>query len=130
MSSDPIADLITKIRNGQMVHAETVMVPHSKIKEDLANVLVAEGYLRKVKKVEEGGHPALKIALKYVEGEPAIREIKRVSKPGHRIYRSSKELGKVRQGLGVGIVTTPQGIFTNREARQKNLGGELICLVW
>ncbi|MFC1632897.1 30S ribosomal protein S8 [Patescibacteria group bacterium] len=130
MSSDPIADLITKIRNGLMVQKNTITVPYSQIKENLANVLVAEGYLHKVKKTEEEGHPALEIVLKYVDKEPAIREIKRVSKPGHRIYRSSKELSKVYQGLGVGIVTTPQGIFTSREARSKGLGGELICQVW
>jgi len=126
---DPIGDMLTRIRNGYLRRRESVELPHSKMKEELAKLLVEEGYLEKTKNFKESGRPGkmLHLDLKYGGGEPAISEIKRISKPGQRIYAVSDRLP--RKFRGITIVSTSQGLMTAREARKKGLGGELVCEV-
>lgn len=127
--TDPIADLLTRIRNGQAASKAQVTMPASKAKKALANVLKSEGYVGDI--VEEGvdGKPQLTITLKYHEGRPVIDSIKRVSRPGLRIYRGKDELPKVLGGLGVAIVSTSKGVMSDREARALGEGGEVLCTV-
>ena len=127
--SDPIADLLTRIRNAQMVAKPTVLVPSSKVKIAIAQVLKDEGYIDGFKVSSAGGKSALEIALKYYAGRPVIERIGRVSRPGLRVYRGSGAIPQVQNGLGVAIVTTPQGVMTNRKARATGLGGEALWSV-
>ena len=127
--SDPIADLLTRIRNAQMVAKTAVTVPSSKVKVAIAQVLKDEGYIDGFKISSANGKSELEIALKYYAGRPVIEKIERVSRPGLRIYRSSTAIPQVQNGLGVAIVTTPKGVMTDRKARAAGVGGEVLCFV-
>jgi small subunit ribosomal protein S8 len=127
--SDPIADLLTRIRNGQMAKKANVQVSASGKKEAVLQVLSDEGYLQYEKVEDEKGMPSLNITLKYFNEQPVIKIIKRVSRPGLRVYKSKEDLPKVLGGLGVAIVSTSQGLMTDKKARQLGQGGEVICLV-
>ena len=125
---DPIADMLTRIRNGQAANKFAINMPSSKLKVAIANVLAAEGYIESVK-VLEGAKPELEITLKYFQGKPVVESIQRVSRPGLRIYKRKDELPKVMGGLGVAVISTSKGVMTDRAARQAGLGGEIICYV-
>ena len=125
---DPIADMLTRIRNGQAANKVAINMPSSKLKVAIANVLAAEGYIESVK-VLEGANPELEITLKYFQGKPVVESIQRVSRPGLRIYKRKDELPKVMGGLGVAVISTSKGVMTDRAARQAGLGGEIICYV-
>ena len=127
--SDPISDLLTRIRNAQMVSKATVSVPSSKVKVAIAQVLKDEGYIDGFQVKSENGKSELEIALKYYAGRPVIERIERVSRPGLRVYKGSAAIPQVMNGLGVAIVTTPQGVMTDRKARQAGIGGEVLCYV-
>lgn len=127
--SDPISDMLTRIRNAQSSEKMTVSMPASKLKAAIAEVLKDEGYIEEVVRREESGKPVLEIALKYYAGRPVIEKIERVSRPGLRIYRGSKEIPKVMNGLGVAIVSTSKGVMTDRKARAAGIGGEVLCIV-
>ena len=129
--SDPIGDLLTRIRNGQMRGAAKVKSPFSRQRVRVLDVLQAEGFIRGYAEVEfKGGMKELEIELKYHEGRPVIRELKRISTPGRRVYASVRDLRPHRSGLGLSIVSTPQGVMTDTSAREKNVGGEVICRVF
>ncbi len=129
--NDPIGDMLTRIRNGQMRGKSTVSTPASKLRGWVLDVLSDEGYIRGyAKTVDEKGHPAFEISLKYYEGTPVIREVKRVSKPGRRVYMAANDLPSVRNGLGVSIVSTPKGVMSDAAARSANVGGEVLCTVF
>ena len=129
--NDPIGDMLTRIRNAQMRGKSTVSTPASKIRGWVLDVLADEGYIRGYEaSTDVNGHPTLEIALKYYDGTPVIRELKRVSKPGRRVYMGSKEIPQVRQGLGVSIVSTPKGVMSDASARSQNVGGEVLCTVF
>ena len=125
---DPIADMLTRIRNGQAANKVAINMPSSKLKVAIANVLADEGYIESVK-VIEGVKPELEITLKYFQGKPVVESIQRVSRPGLRIYKRKDELPKVMGGLGVAVISTSKGVMTDRAARQAGLGGEIICYV-
>jgi small subunit ribosomal protein S8 len=127
--SDPIADMLTRIRNAQMVEKPSVQVPSSKVKVAIAQVLKDEGYIDGFQVKNDDGHPQLEIALKYYAGRPVIERIERVSRPGLRVYKGSNAIPQVMNGLGVAIVTTPQGVMTDRKARANGVGGEVLCYV-
>ena len=129
--TDPIGDLLSRIRNGQLRGKAKITSPNSRLRIRLLDVLQSEGFIRGYAEVEfKDGLKQLEIELKYHEGRPVIRELKRVSTPGRRVYASVKELKPHRQGLGVSIVSTPQGVMTDNAAREKNVGGEVICQVF
>lgn len=131
MMTDPIADMLTRIRNAVRIENPHVDLPVSKVKRGLADVLKREGYIWEWTEVDSAPINELRIELKYgPNGERVIQHIKRVSKPGRRIYRKAKDLRPVLNGLGISIVSTSQGVLSDREARQKNLGGEVICELW
>ena len=127
--SDPIADLLTRIRNAQMVAKPTVSVPSSKVKVAIAQVLKDEGYIDDFAVRENAGKAQLDIALKYYAGRPVIERIERVSRPGLRVYKGVGAIPQVQNGLGVAIVTTPKGVMTDRKARATGVGGEVLCYV-
>lgn len=127
--SDPVADMLTRIRNGQSAGKQSVVMPASKLKTAIANLLKEEGYVTDVASAELDGKPAMEVTLKYFQGAPVIEMIKRVSRPGLRIYKSRDELPSVRGGLGVAIVSTSKGIMTDRAARKAGIGGEVIAFV-
>lgn len=127
--TDPIADLLTRIRNGQAASKAQVSMPASKAKKALANVLKSEGYVGEVVEQDVDGKPQLTITLKYYEGKPVIDTLKRVSRPGLRIYKAKDEIPKVLGGLGVAIVSTSKGVMSDREARALGEGGEVLCTV-
>ena len=127
--SDPIADLLTRIRNAQMVSKTTVSAPASKVKVAIAQVLKDEGYIDGFQVKTEGGKSELEIALKYYAGRPVIERIERVSRPDLRIYKGSNDIPRVMNGLGVAIVSTSKGVMTDRKARAAGIGGELLCIV-
>ncbi|MEM8788580.1 MAG: 30S ribosomal protein S8 [Pseudomonadota bacterium] len=129
--NDPVGDMLTRIRNAQMRSKSTVRTPASKIRAWVLDVLKDEGYIRGYERVDgAGGHPEIEISLKYFDGDPVIRELRRVSKPGRRVYVGAKELPQVRQGLGVAIVSTPRGVMSDAQARADNVGGEVLCTVF
>ena len=131
MTNDPIADMLTRIRNALLVGKPTVEIPMSKIKIEIARILKEEGYISNVKPVEEEGRQLLRVYLKYgVNNEAAIRDLKRVSKPGCRVYVGKDEIRRVQGGLGISIITTPKGVMTGRQARREGVGGEILCEVW
>ena len=131
MMNDPLGDMLTRIRNAQMRGKSTVRTPASKLRAWVLDVLKDEGYIRGYDNVSAtNGMPELEISLKYFEGTPVIREIKRVSKPGRRVYASVKDIPNVRNGLGVSIVSTPKGVMTDASARTANVGGEVLCTVF
>lgn len=129
---DSLSDLITRIRNAQMANKKTVDSPMSRAREDLVKVLESEGYIRGYSIVEcdETGHKLLRVELKYFEGKPVIAEIKRISKPGRRVYSSIKDLPLVKNGLGINILSTNKGVMSDVEARKQSVGGEVICSVF
>ena len=127
--SDPIADMLTRIRNAQMVEKALVQVPSSKVKVAIAQVLKDEGYIDGFSVKPNDGKPQLEIALKYYAGRPVIERIERVSRPGLRVYKGHGARPQVMNGLGVAIVTTPQGVMTDRKARATGIGGEVLCYV-
>ena len=129
--NDPIGDMLTRIRNAQSRGKNEVLTPASKLRAWVLDVLKDEGYIRGYEQVTGAtGHPEIRIELKYFEGTPVIREIKRVSKPGRRVYMGVKDLPQVRQGLGVSIVSTPRGVMSDAHARAANVGGEVLCTVF
>jgi small subunit ribosomal protein S8 len=129
--TDPISDLLTRIRNGQRANKSSVMSPGSKQRVNVLDVLKREGYIRGYEAAEDDRSlPVLRIELKYHEGEPVIREVHRVSKPGCRVYSKIKDLQRVYNGLGISILSTPRGVLSDGEARAQNVGGEVICTVF
>jgi len=129
--NDPIGDMLSRIRNAGMRGKSTVEVPASKMRVRVLDVLADEGYIRGFESTTgSNGHPAIEISLKYFEGAPAIREMKRVSKPGRRVYMSVGDIPSVRQGLGVSIVSTSKGVMSDANARAANVGGEVLCTVF
>ncbi len=129
--SDPLGDLLTRIRNGQRARKSSVSSPASKLRANVLEVLKREGYIRDFARQEVSpGIAELRIELKYQEGKPVIREISRVSKPGRRVYSKIKDLPKVYNGLGIAILSTPKGVMSDNEARAANLGGEILCRVF
>ncbi len=130
--SDPIADMLTRIRNANTAKHDTVDVPASKMKIAIADILVNEGYIRKYDIVEDGNFKTIRITLKYGKdkNEKIITGLKRISKPGLRVYASKEQLPKVLGGLGVAIISTNQGVITDKEARKRNVGGEVLAFVW
>jgi small subunit ribosomal protein S8 len=128
--NDPLGDMITRIRNAQLRGKSKVTSPKSTLRANVLNVLQSEGYIRSWGEVEMDGHTQLEIELKYYEGAPVIQEIKRVSTPGRRVYSSIKDLGLVRNGLGISILSTPKGVMSDNAARTENVGGEVLCRVY
>jgi len=128
--TDPLGDMLTRIRNGQRAKKDSVLSPASKLRANVLEVLQREGYIRGYSEDDSGKHKALRIELKYFEGEPAIKHLARVSKPGRRVYSGSKELPNVRNGLGITIVSTPRGVLSDNEARSQNVGGEVLAEVF
>ena len=126
---DPIADMLTRIRNGQSAEKKTVAMPASKLKKAVAQVLLDEGYIADFQETDNDGKPTLNVALKYYQGAPVISEIQRVSRPGLRIYRKKDELPNVMDGLGIAIISTSKGLMTDRAARKEGYGGEVLCYV-
>lgn len=129
--SDPIGDMLTRIRNGYLVRKKTVVIPYSRIKEKIVKILLKENFLANAK-TQKGARTqkTILLTLKYKDKEPALTGIKRISKPGLRVYAKANKIPAVRLGFGITIVSTPSGLLTDREARKKNLGGEVICQVW
>ncbi len=129
--NDPIADMLTRIRNGLIAKHDEVIVPASNIKKGIAQILLDEGYVKSVDFIEDGMQGQIKIGLKYAEGkESVIKGLKRISKPGLRVYAKSDEIPKVLGGLGIAIVSTPKGLMIDKAARQNNLGGEVLAYIW
>ena len=127
--TDPVADMLTRIRNAQMAEKISVVMPASKLKIAIAEVLKAEGYIGDFAVRETEGKKALNVELKYYSGRPVIERIERISKPGLRVYRGKDDLPRVMKGLGVAIVSTPKGVMTDKSARLANVGGEVLCIV-
>jgi small subunit ribosomal protein S8 len=134
MMSDPIADMLTRVRNALMAGKSTVDIPSSKIKVEIARILKEEGYIEAFEVVEQKPFPVLQITLKYHgarrERRPVITNITRISKPGRRVYRGRLDLPRVMSGIGIAIVTTPKGVMTAAQARRERVGGEILCYVW
>ena len=129
--TDPIADMLTRIRNGITSWHDRVELPSSKLKVELAKILKSEGFISNYKVVEEGPQPTLRLYLKYSDdGEPVIHGIERISRPGRRVYRGKEEIPQVLGGLGLAIVSTSQGVLSGQEAARKGVGGEVLCQVW
>jgi small subunit ribosomal protein S8 len=129
--SDPLGDMLTRIRNGQMANKPVVMAPASRLRETVLEVLRREGYIRGFAAHDVSvGRRELNIELKYQNGEPVIRELRRVSKPGRRVYAGVKELPRVYNGLGIAILSTPRGVMSDAEAREAHVGGEVLCMVF
>lgn len=129
--SDPLGDMLTRIRNGQRARKPLVLAPHSRLRTNVLEVLKREGYIRGYTEREERpGVVAIEIELKYHEGEPVIREIQRISKPGRRVYSKIKDLPRVHGGLGIAILSTPRGVMSDSDARAANVGGEVLCQVF
>lgn len=129
--TDPLADLLTRIRNGQRAHKSSIITPASRLRANVLEVLKSEGYIRGYSRKElSEGISELTIELKYYEGDPVIREISRISKPGRRVYSKIKDLPRIYNGLGISILSTPRGVMSDAEARDKNVGGEVLCRVF
>ena len=129
--SDPLGDMLTRIRNAQMRNRSTVSTPASRLRERVLEVMKEEGYIRGFSRIDySGGKSEIEIELKYFDGQPVIREIKRVSTPGRRVYSSVRELPTIANGLGVAILSTPKGVMSDSRARQENVGGEVLCSIF
>ena len=128
--NDPLGDLLSRIRNAQMRNKSKVLSPNSRLRESVLDVLKNEGYIRGYAVVEREGRSEIEIELKYFDGAPVIREIERVSKPGRRVYTSVKNMARINNGLGVTIVSTPKGVMADHDARDANVGGEILCTVF
>jgi small subunit ribosomal protein S8 len=127
--SDPLGDMLTRIRNGQAAHKAAVSSPASRLRENVLDVLAREGYIRGYNR-EAGPHGALSIELKYHNGAPVIRQLRRVSRPGRRVYSGVKDLPRVYNGLGIAILSTPRGVMSDADAREAHVGGEILCTVF
>ncbi|HET7464913.1 MAG TPA: 30S ribosomal protein S8 [Longimicrobium sp.] len=130
MVTDPIADMLTRIRNAQMARHRRVDMPVSKLKVEVARLLKDNHYIHDFKLLDDGKHPVLRLYLKYFQDKPVIRELRRVSKPGLRQYVGVEEIPRVRNGLGMALLSTSRGVMTDREARAAKVGGELLAIVW
>jgi len=128
--NDPLGDLLARIRNAQLRNKSKITSPNSKLRERVLEVLKSEGYIRGYAVVEREGRSEIEIELKYFDGEPVIREIERISKPGRRVYTSVRNLPRINNGLGVAIVSTPKGVMADHDARDANVGGEILCTVF
>ena len=128
--NDPLGDLLSRIRNAQMRNKSKLISPNSRLRESVLGVLKNEGYIRGYTVVERNGRSEIEIELKYFDGEPVIREIERVSKPGRRVYTSVRNMPRINNGLGVTIVSTPKGVMADHDARDANVGGEILCTVF
>ncbi|MCO6466337.1 MAG: 30S ribosomal protein S8 [Bradyrhizobiaceae bacterium] len=128
--SDTIADFLTRIRNASAAKHKSLDVPSSKLKVAIAEILKDQGFIAGYQLRTEGPQPTLEVKLRYYFGQPVIREIKRVSKPGRRVYAGVTELPRVRNGLGVAIISTPRGVMSDKQARRENVGGEILCTIW
>ncbi|WP_338503014.1 30S ribosomal protein S8 [Sphingomonas kaistensis] len=128
--TDPLGDMLTRIRNGQQAKKDSVLTPASKLRAHVLDVLQREGYIRGYSEEELAGQKGLRIELKYFEGQPAIQHLARVSKPGRRVYSGAAKLPRVRNGLGMTIVSTPRGVLSDAEAREQNVGGEVLAEVF
>ncbi|GAB5454100.1 MAG: 30S ribosomal protein S8 [Henriciella sp.] len=128
--SDPLGDMLTRIRNAQMRGMDKVVTPASKLRARVLEVLQGEGYIRGYAEIEKDGHKHLEIELKYFDGTPVISEIRRVSKPGRRVYSSKSDIPLVRNGLGISILSTSKGVMSDNTARNENVGGEILCRVF
>jgi small subunit ribosomal protein S8 len=128
--TDPLGDMLTRIRNGQQARKDSILTPASKLRANVLDVLQREGYIRGYSEEELAGQKGLRIELKYFEGQPAIQHVARVSKPGRRVYSASRELPRIRNGLGITIVSTPRGVLSDAEARDQNVGGEVLAEVF
>src|ERR1700755_703769 len=128
--TDPLGDMLTRIRNGQQAKKDSVLSPASKLRARVLDVLQREGYIRGYVEEALGNHPGLRIELKYFEGRPAIQHVSRVSKPGRRVYSGSQDLPRGRNGVGISIVSTPKGVLSDAEAREQNVGGEVLAEVF
>ncbi|MGH8649509.1 MAG: 30S ribosomal protein S8 [Burkholderiales bacterium] len=131
MVTDPIGDLLVRLKNGAQRRHETITVPSSKLKRAILELLTREGYLDGVEDGVQDGHPVLSVRLRYVDdGQPMITGLARISKPGRRVYVGSKDITKVRNGIGMSILSTSRGVMTDQESRRNKLGGEMLCSVW
>ena len=128
--TDPLGDMLTRIRNGQQARKDSILTPASKLRSNVLDVLQREGYIRGYFEEAVAGQKGLRIELKYFEGQPAIQHLARVSKPGRRVYSGSAELPRIRNGLGMTIVSTPRGVLSDAEARDQNVGGEVLAEVF
>jgi small subunit ribosomal protein S8 len=128
--TDPLGDMLTRIRNGQRARKDSVLTPASKLRARVLDVLQREGYIRGYSQEQMGPAAGIRIELKYFEGQPAIKHVARVSKPGRRVYSGSQELPRIRNGLGITIVSTPKGVLSDAEAREQNVGGEVLAEVF
>jgi small subunit ribosomal protein S8 len=128
--NDPIADMLTRMRNALLLRRDSVVVPGSKLKAAVLKVFREEGFVEDFEVFKKGPQPDIRVRLKYRDGESVIREIRRVSKPGRRVYRGADQMGKVRNGFGISVVSTSRGVVSDRECRSKSLGGEILCEVW
>lgn len=128
--TDPIADMLTRVRNANAASHERVDMPHSKEKEAIASVLKEQGYILNYKVIQDGNRKNIRVYLKYVDGQKVIKGLKRISKPGRRVYSGASEMPRVLSGLGVAVVSTPKGVVTDKFCRENNVGGEVICFVW
>jgi len=128
--TDPIADMLTRIRNAVKAKHDRVDIPASGIKREIARILKEEGYISNYKFIKDGKQGILRINLKYYQGKPSLKGLRRLSKPGRRLYASYEELPKIRNGLGIAIISTSKGVLTDAQARKLKVGGELICAVW
>lgn len=128
--TDPLGDMLTRIRNAQMRNKSKVSTPASGLRQRVLDVLQAEGYIRGYSSIEQAGQSEFEIELKYYDGEPVIREIKRISRPGRRVYASVRNLPRIADGLGVAILSTPKGVMSDNDARENNVGGEVLCQVF
>jgi len=131
MHTDPISDFLTRIRNASTAGKDECVSPHSKLKAEIASILKKEGFIKDIKDSQDAkGHKTLVVQLKYVDGEPSLNGIERISRPGLRLYSKATEIPRILNGLGMCILTTPKGLMKDREARKRKLGGELVCKVW
>jgi small subunit ribosomal protein S8 len=128
--TDPLGDMLTRIRNGQQARKDSILTPASRLRANVLDVLQREGYIRGYTEEELAGQKGLRIELKYFEGQPAIQHVARVSKPGRRVYSASRELPRIRNGLGITILSTPRGVLSDAEARDQNVGGEVLAEVF
>ena len=128
--TDPLGDMLTRIRNGLQAKKDSVLTPASKLRVRVLDVLQREGYIRGYTDEDVGGHAGLRIELKYFEGQPAIKHVARVSRPGRRVYSGSQDLPRIMNGLGITIVSTPRGVLSDAEAREQNVGGEVLAEVF
>ena len=128
--TDPIADFLTRIRNASAAGKAEARMPHARMLEHIAALLTREGFLEEFSTRGRGTRKTLVVRLRYLEGKPVVEDLRRVSRPGRRVYRSAAEIRSVKSGFGVAIFSTPEGLLTNREAKKRNVGGEVICEVW